>query len=491
MASLDIDDTIAAIASPPGASERGIVRISGPDATKCIASCFFPDDGRSLAQQSTVDSVPGNLQLDTDLRLPGRLLVWPTDRSYTRQPSAEFHTIGSSPLLQLALKAVCDAGARVARPGEFTLRAFLSGRLDLTQAEAVLAVIDARGEDDLRLSLDQLAGGLATPLTSIRNELIAILAELEAQLDFAEEDIEFISDSLLFQKLDQASDQLSSIVNQISGRHVTEEKFTAVLTGLPNAGKSSLFNCLLGESKAIVTNIAGTTTDYVTGELSQSGVTIQLIDTAGFEQIETSETASSQIQASAQDARQDRIERADLCIRCVAADAPVETWNGVGDLDFHVAPTSDADLQNRSASILVVTQSDRPLAPHAAARLAEIDSGSSESNQGQRIFRNVIRTSSLTSAGVVQLREILFKIAIEAQTSDSPIVGSTLRRTADSLNAAAKSVQLARRAASAGIGEELVASEIRHALDHLGCVVGTVYTDDILDVVFGQFCIGK
>ena len=491
MASLDIDDTIAAIASPPGASERGIVRISGPDTTKCVASCFCPDDGRSLTQQGTVDSIPGNLQLGADLQLPGRLLIWPTNRSYTRQPSAEFHTIGSSPLLQLALKALCDAGARVARPGEFTLRAFLSGRLDLTQAEAVLAVIDARGEDDLRLSLDQLAGGLATPLTSIRNELIAILAELEAQLDFAEEDIEFISDSLLFQKLDQASDQLSSIVNQISGRHLTEEKFTAVLTGLPNAGKSSLFNCLLGESKAIVTNIAGTTTDYVTGELSQAGATIQLIDTAGFEEIETSETDSNQIQASAQDARQDRIERADLCIQCVAAHAPAEVWNKLGAPEFHLDPRSHASPQNTTASILAVTQSDRPLAPHAAAKLTEIESGSAESDPEQRIVRSVIQTSSQTSAGVAQLREMLFQIAFEAQTSDSPIVGSTLRRTTDSLNAAAKSVQLARQAASSRIGEELVAAEIRHALDHLGCVVGTVYTDDILDVVFGQFCIGK
>lgn len=485
MASLDIDDTIAAVASPPGASERGIVRISGPNAMKCVAACFTPDDGRSLEQQTAVDAIDGSLQLADELPLPGRMLIWPTDRSYTRQPSAEFHTIGSSPLLQLALKAICQAGARVARPGEFTLRAFLSGRLDLTQAEAVLAVIDAKGQDDLRLSLDQLAGGLATPLTSIRNELIAILAELEAQLDFAEEDIEFISDNVLLTKLDVATNQLDAIVDQISGRHVTEEKFIAVLTGLPNAGKSSLFNCLLGESKAIVTNIAGTTTDYVTGELSQAGVTIQLIDTAGFEQIdsiENVETDANEIQVSAQGLRQERIERANLCIQCVAADAPVEVWHNV-----LAAPTSSND----AASILVVTQTDRPLVPHAAQVLAQLDSGSTRTELGTLGSRSVFRTSSLTSAGVDELRNTLFQIAIESQSSDSPIVGSTLRRTTDSLNASAKSVQLARQAASSGIGEELVAAEIRHALGHLGCVVGTVYTDDILDVVFGQFCIGK
>jgi tRNA modification GTPase len=379
-------------------------------------------------------------------------------------------------LLQLALQTVCEAGARVARPGEFTLRAFLSGRLDLTQAEAVLAVIDAKGQADLRLSLDQLAGGLATPLTSIRNELISILAELEAQLDFADEDIEFISDSLLFQKLDLAREQLDSIVNQISGRHVTEEKFAAVLTGLPNAGKSSLFNQLLGESKAIVTNVAGTTTDYVTGELSQSGVTIQLIDTAGFEHIESQETDSSQIQA-----RKDRIERADLRVQCLAADAPAEALIELTEMRF----------SNESAAILVITQTDRPLTDHVVAALREIESGPTGTNDAPDVFQHIVHTSSTTSVGVDDLRNLLFQLAIEAQSSDSPIVGSTLRRTSDSLIAAAKSVQLARQAASEGIGEELVAAEIRHSLDHLGCVVGTVYTDDILDVVFGQFCIGK
>lgn len=471
MASLDIDDTIAAIASPPGASERGIVRLSGPETINCIEKCFFADDDRSLKAQKTVDAIEGRLQLASDLSLPGRLLLWPTNRSYTRQPSAEFHTVGSGPLLQLALKTLCEAGARIARPGEFTLRAFLSGRLDLTQAEAVLAVIDAKEQGDLRLSLDQLAGGLATPLTSIRNDLIAILAELEAQLDFAEEDIEFISDSLLLGKLTSASTQLDSIIAQISGRHVAEETFTAVLTGLPNAGKSSLFNHLLGESKAIVTNVAGTTTDYVTGELTQAGVTIQLVDTAGTEQIDAIETGDHEIQASAQDQRSERIERANLCIHCVAANAPMEALDDLLDEDH----SDDAE------SIIVITQTDRPTAAHVKAALARIDSRST----------HLVQTSSLTSVGVDQLRKTLFQIAIDSQSADSPIVGSTLRRTSDSLGAAAKSVQLAMQAASAGIGEELVAAEIRHALEHLGCVVGTIYTDDILDVVFGQFCIGK
>jgi tRNA modification GTPase len=474
MASLDIDDTIAAIASPAGASERGIVRVSGPETVKCLDRCFSAHDGRLLCNQHDVDAIEGSLQIASDLPLPGRLLIWPTNRSYTRQPSAEFHTIGSAPLLQLTLKTLCDNGARIARPGEFTLRAFLSGRLDLTQAEAVLAVIDAKGQSDLRLSLEQLAGGLATPLTSIRNELIAILAELEAQLDFAEEDIEFISDSVLLGKLNQASMQLDSILAQISGRHIDEEKLTAVLTGLPNAGKSSLFNCLIGESKAIVTNVAGTTTDYVTGEITQSGVTIQLIDTAGVEQIDSLESVTNQIQSSAQDHRRERIEKADIRIHCLAADEPI---NRADDI-LNRLPEFSRDGGN---SIVVVTRADRPTAAHVKAAIKTPDLDSTQ----------VIHTSSITFSGVEQLKAAIFELANQCQSADSPVVGSTLRRTNENLSGAAKSVQLAMQAASEGIGEELVAAEIRHALDNLGCVVGTIYTDDILDVVFGQFCIGK
>ncbi len=219
--------------------------------------------------------------------LPATLYVWPNARSYTRQPQAEVHTLGSPPLLQCVLRAVCQAGARPAEPGEFTLRAFLSGRLDLTQAEAVLGVIDARGDDQLRAALEQLAGGLAGPLGQLRDRLLDLLAHLEAGLDFVEEDIEFITARELDGQLLAAAGAVDRLAQQMASRDLAGELPVVALTGWPNTGKSSLFNALLGDCQALVSEVAGATRDYLTGELEWRGLRFQLVDTAGAEPVTT------------------------------------------------------------------------------------------------------------------------------------------------------------------------------------------------------------
>ena len=226
MLSLDITETIAAIASAPGAAARGIIRISGPGTIACLRSSFIVDgssnEAASFWNSDRVTSSSGRLRIDENVLLPGRLLLWPNKRSYTHQPTAEFHTFGSPPLLQLGLEHVCQRGARLAEPGEFTLRAFLSGRIDLPQAEAVLAVIDSNNEEQVQTALRQLAGGLTGPLSEIRNQLISIVAELEAGLDFVEEDIEFISKQELLEGLLSISANLQTIVKQISSNSCFE-----------------------------------------------------------------------------------------------------------------------------------------------------------------------------------------------------------------------------------------------------------------------------
>src|SRR4051794_14966228 len=190
----DLDDTIAAIATAPGGSLRGIVRLSGPNSVAIAGQVFHGSDEPRCDSATHPRCERGSVQLSRALgQVPATLYLWPTASSYTRQPSAELHLPGSSPLVEAALEAVCLAGARLARPGEFTLRAFLAGRLDLTQAEAVLGVIDAGSRQELDAALSQLAGGLATPLAALRGQLLDLLAELEAGLDFVDEDIEFIS----------------------------------------------------------------------------------------------------------------------------------------------------------------------------------------------------------------------------------------------------------------------------------------------------------
>ena len=273
MAYLTTDDTIAAIASPTGSGRRGIVRISGPEVAKIVAASFqFDDNGspQNLTDIKRAARLTGSIKLSHDL-LPCTLLFWPDERSYTRQPSAEIHTFGSTPLLEMTLQRLCEHGARLAEPGEFTLRAFLSGRMDLTQAEAVLAVIDAESGKKLSIALDQLSGGLAGPLAETKLKLMNVLAELEAGLDFVEEDIEFIASDQIVAALSDGLKHLETIEQQISQRDDDDQSFKVAFFGLPNAGKSSLFNALIGSENAIVTDQAGTTTDFVTADAKLRG----------------------------------------------------------------------------------------------------------------------------------------------------------------------------------------------------------------------------
>jgi tRNA modification GTPase len=448
---LDLDDTIAAIASAPGGAHRGIVRLSGPDVLTIIGRVFVPDDRQSLAKDPRATLSRGQVTLPRELpSCPATLYLWPTERSYTCQPSAELHLPGSPPLLEAALEAVCAAGARLARPGEFTLRAFLAGRLDLTQAEAVLGVIDACSQSELYQSLAQLAGGLAEPLQALRNRLLDLLAHLEAGLDFVEEDIEFISAQQLDEQLAAAARDVAAIASRMNSRGEAGRLPRVVLIGQPNAGKSSLLNALAGGEAAIVSPVAGTTRDFVTCRVLCEGLECLLIDTAG-------EAAMDEpISAAAQVAMREQAEQADLTLHCVDAAQPVTP----GDRDQIGRPPARPRL-------IVWTKCD--LSPGV---------------------KEETLTSSLTGLGIAELRRSI-AATLQAAPAETAAIAGTADRCRDSLRLAADSLQRAREAAQSRVGEELVAAEVRSALDHLGQVVGAVYTDDLLDRVFSRFCIGK
>lgn len=460
--SFDLDDTIAAIASAPGGAARGIVRLSGPAAIRCIAATFASDDGQPLEAVRRAAIVRGQFDVGGYCGpVPALAYLWPTKRSYTRQVSAELHLPGSPPVLQAALNRLVASGARIARPGEFTLRAFLAGRLDLTQAEAVLGVIDAESADQLQTALGQLAGGLATPLNRLRGDLLDLLAHLEAGLDFVEEDIEFISQADLIAQLGAASQQVASIAQQMQTRAESGDRPRVVLVGLPNAGKSSLFNALAGESAAIVSSIAGTTRDYVTKVIECEGIECLLVDTAG---LETAELPPS-IESAAQTQSAEQSRRADVILRCLDA------------TDLQPAAGLPVAKNAEERTIVVLTKIDQADSPASDQETAQLKSP-------------VMRTSSRTGVGLDELRRAIAG-CVEQARGESSVVAGTAARCRESLLLASQSLDRALEAAAAAAGEELVAAEVRTALDDLGRVVGAIYTDDVLDRIFSRFCIGK
>ena len=460
---------------------RGIVRISGPNALPSLASIFTSTE--NWQDFDRAKSVDGQITLEADVELPVTALIWPDQRSYTRQPTVEIHTLGSTPILQQIVAALQQSGVRLAQPGEFTLRAFLSGRLDLTQAEAVLAVIDAENQNQFDVALRQMAGGLAGPLGGLRTQLLSTLAEVEAGLDFVEEDIQFISQEQMLNQLGDCKKSLDQVIQQISGRHVDGDRPKVVLTGLPNSGKSSLFNRLTDTDQAIVTEIAGTTTDYISAVVTLDHVSVELIDTAGFE------TATGEISASAQEHRNQQESAADLRVLCIDAqmvqtisDSP-QTVAFI-DLDSSATQWIQTQIQNLRPHDLIVLNKVELLAdlPSTSEVLRLTNNQPGENPQ-------LIPTSSITGSGLEQLGAQIAN-SLRRDAGDS-VVGSTVQRASISLVEAAESLDAAIGAADSQLGDEIVAAEIRDSLNALGQVVGTVYTDDILDLVFGRFCIGK
>jgi tRNA modification GTPase len=454
----DLEETIVAIASPAGGGARGVVRISGPAAIQCAARWFRESEGRDPRAVRRATVLHGSFELPAPLsELPCELWLWPNARSYTRQPSAEIHTIGCRPLLDAALRQVCASGARLAGPGEFTLRAFLAGRLDLTQAEAVLGVIDARGDEELHTALRQLAGGVAAPLAALRGELLDLLADLEAGLDFADEDLEFISEAELRQQLRATGKRVTLLEAQLAGRSRTEAFPRVVLIGWPNVGKSTLFNALAGDAAAMVSDGGGTTRDYLTRLVEVEGGEMLLVDTAGYA---PSSATSGDLADQVQQQTATQSAQADLLILCLDGSRPLNDWERARLAELTATP-----------QLVVGTKGDRATA--------------------SSLPPTAIATSSRTGAGLDVLRRALRERLDSLPAQEELAVANTAARCRESLRSASGSLDRAQRLAGEEAGEELVASEVRIALDELGKVVGAVYTDDLLERVFGRFCIGK
>ena len=448
-----LDDTIAAIATAPRNAERGIIRLSGKTVTECVAPWFACEEN-DWASTTRAHVHSGSIRLDDTRSMPCDLYLWPTSSSYTRQPSIELHTLGNRPLLERVLGNVCETGARLANPGEFTLRAFLSGRLDLAQAEAVLGIIDAEGDSQFDVALSQLAGGISSRLNDLRDLLLNLCADLEAGLDFVEEDIEFVSNSVIVSRLEESVTAIDQMREQMTHRTVGEQPAMVTLAGAPNVGKSSLLNALAGEDAAIVSPTAGTTRDYVSKVATLAGLRCELVDTAGIETQTTGPAAAAQAKTA------EAIARAQIRILCLDTSRPLT--NG----ELLAIKDGDNDLT-------IGTKSDLPDAGWDADKVCDVV------------------TSSSTGQGINRLKKQIATLVAADPDYCGETVGPTAVRCRDSLRMCSESLRSALSLARNQSGDELIAAELRTTLDQLGQVVGAIYTDDILDRVFSRFCIGK
>jgi tRNA modification GTPase len=446
----EVTDTIVAPATPEGAGARAIIRLSGALA-RAIAAAI-------LDKPFTAVSGPTRLHRNIKLRaidrlLPTEIYIWVAPRSYTGQDLVELHIVSSPPLVQAVISELLAAGARAARPGEFTLRGFLAGKLDLARAEAVLGVIAARDRDELRRALTQMAGGTTQPLDRLREDLLNLLADIEAGLDFAEEGIRFIDSRELLDRLTRAMAQVTVARRHFDQRSLADQPCRVVFTGAANAGKSSLVNALADRSAALVGPDPGTTRDYVAVSVSWQGMHLQLIDTAGLNRNVRG------IEAQAQELGHREKDAADIIVHCLDPSSTSRTeaspWPGDGYLGSH----------DGARTVLVATKCDIVAPP--SGRLP---------------------TSSMTGAGIGQLRELLVGRAHELSR---PGLSESFGRCGRHLDLCLENL---RRSHSLVLFEnpmEILALEVRSALDELGQVVGAVYTDDLLERIFSRFCIGK
>lgn len=458
------DETIAAQATAPGGGLRGIVRISGKDCDKALER-LFARSPKSFIESGSAGIVSTDVfPWGPETPVPAKIYYWPQGLGFTREKSIELHTVGSQPLIDALLRLICTSGfARMAEPGEFTFRAFLSGRIDLVQAEAILGVIEASDPGSLDTALSQLAGGIGAPFARLKERLFETLCHLEAGFDFAEEEIEFLSNDDLRNVIAESLARIETTLRQMESRADSSQIPRIALVGRPNAGKSSLFNTLGGKSKAIVSAVPGTTRDYLECELENAGLRFRLIDTAGREEAEPGESPEKAAKIMAELAA----ETADIVIFCL--ESARET----------LAPWEEAVVSAASGHIIKLkTKADL-----------------FKENSTGGFWDEFLPVSSETGSGIDDLKKIIGEKLIVLGGNDgggSAVRATSVRCYGSLVNAKAALVRAAELLEYERFADQsLIASEIRRALEQIGLVLGTVHTDDILDAVFSRFCIGK
>jgi tRNA modification GTPase len=450
-------DTIAAISTPPGEGAIALVRVSGGNAIE-IADKIFRGKEQAARFASHVQHLGDIFSAESALIDQVVLSVHRAPASYTGEDLIEISCHGGTLVTAKVLEACLRAGARAARPGEFTERAFLNGKMDLTQAEAVIDLIRARTDLALRSATEQLEGRLGDQIRKIRDDLITLMAHINASIDFPEEGIEPDEAEALCVRLDSIREQIDALLATADQGRVLREGVRVVIYGATNAGKSSLLNRLLGYDRVIVSDTHGTTRDTIEETVILDGVPIRLLDTAGLRD------SQNEVESEGMARTEKSLQLADLRLHIADRNAPKPAhFNGV--------PAVASGEPGDANEIVVLNKSDLP------------------ENNDWKDFPG-LRISCVTGEGVLELqKEILARIRQQNLRPESAVAINTRHR--DCLRRALESCDRARAALTEGLSPEYVAVDLDLALRALGEVIGIVDVEQILDSVFSQFCIGK
>ena len=466
-------DTIIALATPSGIGAIGLIRLSGPDAISLVNEVF---GGKDLSIQHSHTIHFGTIKDEKQVLDEVLVSLFIGPRSYTREHVVEISTHGSAFIIESIIKLLVRKGARPANPGEFTLRAFLNGQLDLSQAEAVADLIASNSQASHQVAMQQMRGGFSSELQHLRDQLIHFASMIELELDFGEEDVEFANRDDLKGLIYQIQRILHRLIQSFEQGNVMKNGVPVVIAGKPNVGKSTLLNALLNEERAIVSEIAGTTRDTVEDHMIIGGINFRFIDTAGIRDTEDI------IEAKGVERTHEKIKQAKLIIYLVDPEQDVEEI--LEQMKY---------LESLGIPFLtVVNKKDLANADFREQLESEVRSLKSADHTSYLIPQtpDLIFISARNKEGIDLLQqEILRKVNLHAINTDDVLVSNirhleALQKTEESLKRVLQNIDQP-------ISSDFLASDIKQALYYLGEITGQVTTDDLLETIFSKFCIGK
>jgi tRNA modification GTPase len=463
------NDTIAAIATPSGVGALGVIRISGADA---IDVCQNFLKGKNLSNVPSHTIHYGHIADGENIIDEVMVSVFKAPRSFTSENSVEISCHGSPYIMEKVMQVILKSGVRLAEPGEFTMRAFMNGRIDLSQAEAVADLISSNSEASRKVALQQMRGGFSSEIANLREELITFTSLIELELDFGEEDVEFADRNKLINLIHEIQSKLKPLIASFQLGNVIKNGVNTVIAGRPNAGKSTLLNALLNEERAIVSDIAGTTRDTIEEVLNIKGIQFRLIDTAGIRD------AQDKIEGIGVELALSKIKLSSVLLYVfdVSAMSPEDLWNDLKKLS----------LENQK---LVVVANKMDLNPYTKP----------ESFYKEALINthNLVTTSAINKmnlpdgkAGIEALKETMYQTVSLDDLEDQTIV--TNLRHFEALQSASQALNDVLYGIESGLTGDLISLDLKRSLRHLGDITGAIDVDtDILGAIFSRFCIGK